>query len=259
MDTPNVRIRMHDVISTNSTCSTRTAGDIRTAQQEDPVIVQVIEHLNKTQGEAGSEEKWKQNGELKRYRQLWTQLIMLDGILHRRVDQGTQEERTVLVVPRKMPTDLLKLAHDDPSSGHMGINRCVERLQQNYYWPGIASEVQLWVAECEQCNRRKTPAVTARAPRKSIEVGKPMELWAMDILGPLPITARGNQFVLVMSDHFSKWVEAVPLPNQRAETVARAFVDEVIARHGVPTKLITDQGRNFEADLMKKVFAKFWV
>ena len=76
----------------------------------------------------------------------------------------------------------------------------------------------------------------------------------MDILGPLPITSRGNQYVLVMSDHFSKWVEAVPLPNQRAETVARAFVDEVIARHGVPTKLITDQGRNFEADLMKKVF-----
>ncbi|CAB3992476.1 Retrovirus-related Pol poly from transposon [Paramuricea clavata] len=57
-----------------------------------------------------------------------------------------------------------------------------------------------------------------------------------------------------MSDHFSKWLEAVPLPNQRAEKVARAFVDEVIARHGVPTKLITDQGRNFEADFMKKVF-----
>jgi hypothetical protein len=58
---------------------------------------------------------------------------------------------------------------------------------------------------------------------KSNEDGKPMELWAMDILGPLPITAGGNQYVLVMSDHFSKWIEAVPLPNQRAETVAMAF------------------------------------
>ncbi|CAB4031915.1 Hypothetical predicted protein, partial [Paramuricea clavata] len=115
---------------------------------------EVIEQLNKTKGEAESEEKLKQNGELKRYRQLWTQLIMLDGILHRRVDQGTPEERTVLVVPQKMRTDLLKLAYDDPGSGHMEINRCVERLilQQNYYWPGIASEVQLWVAECEQCD-----------------------------------------------------------------------------------------------------------
>ncbi|CAB3978561.1 Retrovirus-related Pol poly from transposon [Paramuricea clavata] len=149
---------------------------------------------------------------------------------NRRVDQGTQDERTVLVVPREMRTDLLKLAHDDPSSGHMGINRCVERLQQKYYWPGMTSEVQLWVAECEQCNRRKTPAVTTRADEKQR---------SRKINGTV-----GNGYP-------RKWVEAVPLPNQRAETVARAFVDEVIARHGVPTKLITDQGRNFEADLVK--------
>ncbi len=87
---------------------------------------------------------------------------------------------------------------------------------------------------------------------KSIEVGQPMELWPMEIFGPLSMTAKGNQNILVMSDHFNKRVEAVSLPNQRAETVARAFVDEVIARNGVPTKLLTDQGRNFESDLMRK-------
>ena len=90
---------------------------------------------------------------------------------------------------------------------------------------------------------------------QSIEVGQPMELWAMDVLGPLPMTARGKKYILVMSDHFTKWVEAVPMPNQRAETVAKAFVDEVVTRHGVPTKLLTDQGRNFEADLMKQVLS----
>ena len=90
---------------------------------------------------------------------------------------------------------------------------------------------------------------------QSIEVGQPMELWAIDVLGPLPMTARGNQYILVMPDHFTKWVEAVPMPNQRAETIAKAFVDEVVTRHGVPTKLLTDQGRNFEADLMKQVLS----
>ena len=76
----------------------------------------------------------------------------------------------------------------------------------------------------------------------------------MDILGPLPMTARENQYILVMSDHFTKWVEAVSMTNQRAKTVAKAFVDEVVTRHGVPSKLLTDQGRNFEADLMRQVF-----
>ena len=57
-----------------------------------------------------------------------------------------------------------------------------------------------------------------------------------------------------MSDHFTKWVEAVPLANQRVNTVAKAFVDEVVTRHGVPRKILTDQGRNFEAELMRQVF-----
>jgi hypothetical protein len=113
----------------------------------------------------------------------------------------------------------------------MGINRCLERLRQRYYWPGMATEVQLWTAECEKCNRRKVPVPSQKAPMQSIDVGQPVELWAMDVLGPLPMTALGNQYILVMSDHFTKWVEAVPMPNQRAETVAKAFVNEVVTRH----------------------------
>lgn len=66
------------------------------------------------------------------------------------------------------------------------------------------------------------------------------------------MTAHGNQYILVMSGHFTKWVEAVPLADQHAETVASAFVDEVIT-HGVLHKLLTDQGRNFKAYLMKQV------
>ena len=121
-----------------------------------------------------------------------------------------------------------------------------------YYWPGMASEVHLWVAECAVCNQRKPSSASARAPMESIKVSQPMELWAMDILGPLPVTAQGHQYVLVMSDHFIKWVEAVPLANQK--TVARAFVENVVARHGVPVKLLANQGTNFESELMKEVF-----
>ena len=186
---------------------------------------------------------------------MWSQLELVDGVLHRCVDKGTPSQRLVLIVPREMRADLLRLAHDVPSSGHMGISRCLERLQRQYYWPGMGAEVQLWIAECEKYNQRKTPCPTRKAPVQSIEVGQPMELWAMDVLGPLSMTARGNQYILVMSDHFTKWVEAVPMPNQRAEMVAKAFVDEVVTRHGVPTKLLTDQGRNFEVDLMKQVLS----
>ena len=235
-------------------CASCSREEIIRAQKDDPNISLAMRRLGRPEALTGNEAEDRENGELRRYRQLQTQLEMLNGILHRRVDKGTPSERLVLVVPRMMRADLLKLSHGDSSSGHMGTNRCLERLQKQYYWPGMASEVQLWITECEISSRCRTPVLPKKAPVKGIEVGQPMELWAaMDILGPLPMTARGNQYILVMSDHFTIWVEAIPMTNQRAETVAKAFVDEVVTRHGVPSKLLTDQGRNFEADLMRQV------
>jgi transposase InsO family protein len=227
--------------------------ELRDAQGADHGIARVIDHLTTTKEPPETNGDWSTDGELKRYRQLWSQLTVVNGVLYRRVEQGCRDERLVLVVPRQMRGHVLDLSHNNPCSGHMGVTRCVERLQRQYYWPGMAAEVQLWIAECELCTRRKSPIPTRRAPMQSIPVAKPMELWAMDIMGPLPMTARGNQYVLVMSDHFTKWVEAVPMPNQCADTVARAFVDQVITRHGIPDRILTDQGRNFESDLMKKV------
>ena len=213
----------------------------------------MIHHLATTKEQPKASGDWTTDGELRRYRQIWPQLKIVNGVLYRQVEPGCRDERLVLVVPRKMRGHVLDLSHNNPCSGHMGVTRCVECLQCQYYWPGMASEVQLWIAECELCTRRKPPVPTQRAPMQSIPVAKPMELWAMDIMGPLPVTARGNQFVLVMSDHFTKWVEAVPMANQCADTVARAFVDQVITRHGIPDRILTDQGRNFESDLMKTV------
>ena len=79
-----------------------------------------------------------------------------------------------------------------------------------------------------------------------------MQRVTMDILGPLPVTARENKYVLVVGDYFTKWVEAYPMPNMEAKTVAELFVNQFIARFGVPDILHTDQGRNFESVLMKE-------
>ena len=80
----------------------------------------------------------------------------------------------------------------------------------------------------------------------------PMQHVALDILGPLPETDRLNKYVLVVGDYFTKSTEAFPLPNMEPETVARCLV-EFICRMGVPNYLHTDQGRNFESNLVKVV------
>ena len=75
----------------------------------------------------------------------------------------------------------------------------------------------------------------------------------MDIVGPLSVTDNGNRFILVMSDYFTKWPEAFALKDHKAETVATKLVDEVICRHGVPLVIHTDQGRDFESNLLKHI------
>ena len=61
-----------------------------------------------------------------------------------------------------------------------------------------------------------------------------MERKAMDIMGPLITSSRGNKYVLVVGDYFTKWTEVYPLPDQKAETIATALVDNIITRFGLP-------------------------
>ena len=75
----------------------------------------------------------------------------------------------------------------------------------------------------------------------------------MDILGPVPLSARGNRYVLVLADYFTCWVEAFALPDQKAETVARSIVGDFICRFGAPLEIHSDQGRNFESTLFAEV------
>ena len=75
----------------------------------------------------------------------------------------------------------------------------------------------------------------------------------MDILGPLPKTPRGNWYILVIGDYFTKWQEAFPLKDMEAVSVVRVLVNDFVCRFGVPESLHTDQGRNFESAVIKEV------
>ena len=70
---------------------------------------------------------------------------------------------------------------------------------------------------------------------------------------PLPKTKKGNRYVLVICDYFTKWIVAVPMKNQEAYTVAKKFVKHFVTRHGVPRMVHTDHGSNFESIVFKEI------
>ena len=83
--------------------------------------------------------------------------------------------------------------------------------------------------------------------------GAPMECDAIDFTGRLPRTRSGNSVIMVVGDYLTKWVEALPIPDQTAGTVARTLVEQVITRFGTPLEIHTDQGREIEAGLFQGV------
>ena len=97
----------------------------------------------------------------------------------------------------------------------------------------------------------KTSPTQGKAPLQPIVVSEPFTFWAMDYMGPLPETPRGNEHLLVIGDHFTKWCEAFPTKDQKAQTVAHILVSKLFSRFGPPEVLHSDQGTNFESNLLK--------
>ena len=101
------------------------------------------------------------------------------------------------------------------------------------------------------CSSCKDPQ--RRAPLQNVEAGYPLQMVATDIMGPFPKTAAGNTHILVISDYFTRWVEAYPIPNLEATTVPKKLVGNFFLRFGAPEQLHADQGRNFESNVITEL------
>ena len=120
------------------------------------------------------------------------------------------------------------------------MDKTLARLKERFYWPGHYQDVQDWCNNCGTCASRKSPSPKAKAAMKSIVVGYPMQLVAMDIVRPFPESPGGNTYVLVVADYFTHWTEAYLPLNEEASTVAGKLVDEFFFRFLPPEQLYSD-------------------
>ena len=188
----------------------------------------------------------------------WDQLEIHDRVLCRIWEEESGARVSYqIILPRDLRDTALKAHHDHTTASHRGINKTLAALRSCYYWPGLTRQVKRWVRICHECGAKKNWGRKRRSPLKQHVVGVPMERLAMDILGPLPLTPRGNRFVLVVTDYFTKWTESYAIPNQEAVTVAEKLVGEFVCRFGVPRELPSDQGTNFESKVMAEL-CKLW-
>ena len=228
--------------------------DVRQGQLEDQTINTVLMAKEGTKERPRWEEISAYSPAVKTYWAQWDQLEVHSGVLCKKWESADGEQTQLKVIlPGKYRNEILEQLHGSKTAGHMGLRKTLEKVRTRYYWVGMSAYVRSFVRKCNLCARRKSPPKKRRAPLQQYRVGAPLERVAMDILGPLPETEKGNIYILVIGDYFTKWMEAHPLPDQKAETVAKKFVEEFVCRFGVPRELHTDQGRNFEADIVKEM------
>ena len=223
---------------------------MRAAQLADKTMSWVI----RAKEEDSSRPEWKTVSNLpapnKTYWSQWDQLTVREGLLQRRWESDDGKSvRWQLVLPRPFRKEILNEVHAGQLSGHLGVRKTEAKVKYRYYWPGMSADTRSFLRSCDQCARRKSPAKKVKAPLQQYQVGVPVERVAIDLLGPLPESDSGNRWVMVVGDYCTKWMEAYPLPNAIASTVALKLVQEFICRFGVPQELHSDQGTNFESEV----------
>ena len=222
----------------------------REGQQKDKSIQTITEWVENQV--APSQEDWQSQS--KEVKDLWKgreQYFLEEGILWKKWE-GENGTKNKLVVPKGLRELVMTLGHENVMAGHFASEKTLDKVREHYFWPGMTGDIETFVKGCLSCAKNKGGR-KVRAPLAMFTAGAPMEKVHIDIVGPLPKSKKGNVYILVIVDQFTKWVEALPLPEQSAETVARAMVDEFITRMGCPEMIISDQGANFESRLFAQV------
>ena len=230
-----------------------SAQQIGTAQQQDPTLSEVHRLLQSNPDSAPTSSDWKRFP-LRRYKQLWSQLTLLDSVLYRVVKSPTMiENKWLFIVPKALQKQFLAHAHEH--AGHQGMERTLHRLTQNAYWVGMARDIAQYCSRCVRCQTTKAlPGVPA--PLQPVIASRPWELVGVDVL-KVPMSLQGNEYILVAQDYFSKWPFAVPMSDQRAERIVRILKDQIFTVVGPPEKLHSDQGRNFESLILSELCKAF--
>ena len=172
--------------------------------------------------------------------------IVIEGQLYKKNKQ--EPHRPLKVVKINEVDIILYNLHSDPLAGHFALEETYRRIKIRYYWPQMYDDVRRYVQTCDECQRRGKNKRTE--PLHPIKVGQPFDRVGMDIVGPLPMTERGNKYIVVATDYLTKWPEARALPNAKASSVVPFFYEDIICRHGCPKELLTDRGTYFVNEIL---------
>ncbi|KAL6480097.1 hypothetical protein MHYP_G00111300 [Metynnis hypsauchen] len=214
---------------------------LKTAQEADPVLHNVWQYVTTGQ--------WPQRRDAHRdiavFAREKRKLVMDEnGVLRWQTATSSQ-----LVLPKKGLPLIYRELHEE--LGHIGVERILCLIRDRFFWPHLQRDVEHYITKVCTCLKRKRPNKVVRAPLTSIVTTYPFEMVSIDFLH-LEKCKGGCEYILVVMDHFTHFVQAYACTNKSAKTAAEKIFGDFVLKFGFPTRLHHDQGREFE----NKLFAE---
>jgi hypothetical protein len=180
--------------------------------------------------------------------------VIKDRIWHRaqgyHYDKGVLKKSTasgtIRIVPKpEQRANLIHRVHQDV--GHFGVKKTYSLLEPTYWWVGMFRQVQQEVAACVVCDRIKATFEVKDPTLKPLPIMGMFYRWGVDLCKIPTISKTGGKHIVVMIEHFSKWIELRAIPEKTSEYTAAALT-EVLTHYGAPAEILTDQGDEFQGE-----------
>lgn len=247
--------------TSNAPCNAITAlpfrpqADLATLQAADPVLGAFVKYWKRQRPPSKEELSTACKG-LRKLTQQWSRIQMKDEVLYRQMQPPGERPIWQLLLPQCLKAEVLKHLHDN--HGHQGIERTTTLVRSRCYWPLMGRDIEKYCQECHRCTLAKATYPKVRTFRGSLVASKPLEIVAIDF-ALLERSTDGKENVLVVTDVFSKFAQAYATRDQRASTVLKILTEKWFYTYGVPKRIHSDQGRNFEGDLLKRLCSLYGV
>lgn len=176
--------------------------------------------------------------------------VVKEGLLYHK--EGDLER---IVVPGSYILEIISSYHGKEGGMHQSPERTFKSIAKKYYWSGMRKSIEEYCRRCKQCVQKKKTkenhGVVANLP-----IGGPWEIVFMDCIGPYPMSEKGNRYIIAAIDSFSKNIEVRAVPTIETTQIISFITEEIMARHGVPREVITDNGSNFISNGIKEFYKK---
>ncbi|KAM7281314.1 uncharacterized protein ISCGN_006396, partial [Ixodes scapularis] len=182
------------------------------------------------------------------------EFFIRNELLYRSCTYSSGRKTDQLVLPKKFRRTVTGMAHDGIMSGHQGVSNTIALVSEEFFWPGVQSDIKRYVRSCDICQRTVPKGRVGKAPLGIMPtIVTPFQRVAIDIIGPIaPKSDSGNRYILTMVDVATRYPDAVALKTIGTPVVAEALVD-MFTRYGVLREVLSGRGSAFTSDLMKEV------